>query len=479
MSSGSHQANTAVSLNRALYQRFSRLSLPRHTSYPSVPFWTKGVDPSVYSNKLRDMAQSHRPVSFYMHVPFCEKLCHYCGCNKLVISRENSEAGSFAQRYIAGIEQELAWVNAQAGDTLWNVRQIHLGGGTPTWLGLEDLKAVWGVLTKYMNIASDAEISIEIDPRVTSYDHLRLLQDLGFNRVSLGVQDFDPIVQQAIQRIQPVDMVERFVDECRRVGFSSVNFDLIYGLPMQTRESMDQTLAQVARMAPDRIAFYRLALLPDIFKWQRTFKEADIPGDELVLDFMLRAIEYFGEHGWDFIGLDHFAKKTDELSIAYRSGTLRRSFQGMTTGAELPVIAVGPSAISCLGDLFTQNEPQFPAWTKRVAATGEAMIKGHLCTPDDMIRQWALGRLYCYREINKQEFEREFGLGFDQYFSRARVSWLELAELGLIENSASLFRVRPMTGWLLLRVVAATLDGYLHPDAWREGAQGQRGSRVG
>lgn len=479
MGANQFAGQATIPINRQLYHRFSKLNLPRHTSYPAVPFWSGIEDDSVYSNKLRDISQLGSPTSFYLHVPFCEELCRYCGCNKLVVSRKHTDARTFAQRYIDGIQQEMAWINQSSGGKPWNVQQIHWGGGTPTWLKPKDIETVWRVISRNMKIAADAELSIEIDPRVTSFEQLYLLRDLGFNRVSLGVQDFDPAVQKAIQRHQPAEMVWRFVEECRHVGFSSVNFDLIYGLPMQTRESMEQTLSLVTQMAPDRIAFYRLALLPEIFKWQRTFNESDIPADDLILDFMLRAMDVFGASGWTFIGLDHFAKETDELSQAMKDGTLRRSFQGMTTGAALPVIGLGPSAISSFDDLFVQNESQFPAWTRKVEASGFATVKGHRLTTDDVIRHWVIGQLYCYRRVSKKDFARNFAIGFDDYFSRSRLAWKDLSELDLIEESPQEFRVRPVTGWLLLRVIAATFDSYLPSDSWRTGVQSTIASRVG
>lgn len=477
MSLGFVQGSVSGHVNRQLYHKFSRLSLPRHTSYPAVPYWSQDVDAGVFSSSLREIAQQNRPVSFYVHVPFCEKLCHYCGCNKLVISRGNADASSYAERYLDALGMELDWVNAQAGDRLWNTRQIHWGGGTPTWLGISEAETLWKKLTKHMHIASDAELSVEVDPRVTTRDHIKLLRDLGFNRVSMGVQDFDPAVQGAIQRIQPVDMVARLADDCRALGFSGVNFDLIYGLPLQTPESMERTLRQVVDLSPDRVAFYRLALLPDIFKWQRTFKESDIPGDERVLDFMLRAMEVFCSNGWDYIGLDHFAKEHDELSVAFRNGTLRRSFQGMTTGDELPVIGVGPSAISCLDDLFAQNEVSFPKWAKMTAQSGNATVRGHRMTDDDQVIRYVMGQLYCYRSVDKRKFSDMTGHDFDAYFARSRISWMEMERLGLIENSAAALRVRPLTGWLLMRVVAATFDSYLSPESWKSGVS--HGSRVG
>lgn len=478
MGLGQSAESAALPINRQVYQSFSKLNLPRHTSYPAVPFWNEAIGESVFSSKLREIAHQRSAVSFYLHVPFCERLCHYCGCNKLVISRSHGDSWSFAQRFIESLRREINWINQARGNQPWAVHQIHWGGGTPTWLTLQELEQVWSIFSSGMKIDPHAEISVEIDPRITSVEQLQLLKDLGFNRVSLGIQDFDDSVQKAIQRIQPLEMVERFVDECRRIGFRSVNFDLIYGLPMQTRISMEETLGRVVRMSPDRIAFYRLALLPDIFKWQRTFKSEDIPSDDAVLDFMLRAIEVFGTNGWQFIGLDHFANEDDELTQALKSGTLRRSFQGMTTGSELPVIGVGPSAISGLNDLYVQNESQFPNWSKRMGHSGSAIVRGHQMTGDDRLRQWVISQLYCYRRIDKSEFQLKFGVNFDSYFARSHTAWREMGELGLIEDTLTSFRVRPLTGWLLLRVIASSFDGYLPVEAWKVGLQ-NGASRVG
>jgi oxygen-independent coproporphyrinogen-3 oxidase len=431
----------------------------------------------VYSSSLCEIAQKQRPVSFYVHVPFCEKLCHYCGCNKLVISRSHAEASDYAHRYLDSLFREIEWVNSHSSERIWNVHQIHWGGGTPTWLGPVEIERLWSKLTAKMNLAANAEISVEVDPRVTTTDQLKLLRDLGFNRVSMGVQDFDPSVQGAIQRFQPVEMVARLTEECRKLGIKGINYDLIYGLPLQTSESMERTLRQVVDLSPDRIAFYRLALLPDIFKWQRTFKESDLPSDQQVLEFMLRAMEVFGESGWDFIGLDHFAKHDDELSVAFRNHTLRRSFQGMTTGDELPVIGVGPSAISCLDDVFAQNEAKFPQWSNKVLSGGNATVRGHKMTEDDRVIRYVMGQLYCYREVDKRMFSEMSGFDFDVYFARSKHSWQEMEKLGFIENSHTTFRVRPLTGWLLMRVIAASFDSYLSADAWKTGIS--HGSRVG
>jgi oxygen-independent coproporphyrinogen III oxidase len=458
---------------RALYHQFSRLNLPRHTSYPAVPYWSK-VD-SVSNFKQELAAVSSHPISFYVHVPFCEKLCHYCGCNKFVVSRAHDDARQYAEKYFRALKQELEWIRPVKDR--WKVQQFHFGGGTPTWFTPADFVRLWDLVTDHIEVLPGAEISVELDPRVTSKAHLETLIDLGVNRVSLGIQDFDPQVQKAIERIQPLSMVEDFVATCRQVGFSSINFDLIYGLPKQTMTSMTETLHQVIKLSPDRIAFYRLALLPDIFKWQRTFKESDIPSDEAVLDFMLLALRMLSEY--DFIGLDHFAKKTELLAQSMRQGTMRRSFQGMTTGDVLPIVAVGPSAITCLNGSFRQNEAQLSAWSKRLELGELPTHRYHHLSEQDMICRDVINELYCYRTIDLDAFKDRTGIAFKDYY-RDRLSGLsEMESLGLVTVDEKSITVKPLVGWLLLRVVAALFDKYLGPETWKQGLLDGSASRVG
>lgn len=464
---------------RDIYHKFSRLSLPRHTSYPSVPHWKSSITDEFIYGRLNQMTSSHERVSFYVHVPFCEKACAYCGCNKLIVEHNHRVADSMAERYLSGIDKEIQRMRNAQKNGRFNVEQMHWGGGTPTWLSPMQIERLWTSLSEVCNLTDRAEISVEVDPRFTSFDQLKVLRDLGFNRVSLGVQDFDPNVQKAIQRHQPVDLVEKIVDYCRNLGFDSVNFDLIYGLPKQTMESMRKTLAQVVELSPDRIAFYRLALLPNIFKLQRSFREVDMPHDDLILDFFLEAIETFGEGGWSFIGLDHFAKDKDELAAAMREKSLRRSFQGISTGADIPIVGLGPSAISDLGDVFYQNDPQFEQWSNKLDQFQSLAVKAHVMSAEDQLRRWLINQLYCYREIDKSKFMERFAINFDRHFASLNETWSALKDLGLIDNDQRAIKVKPLLGWLLLRVVAAVLDGYLPADAWKTGLDSKIASRVG
>lgn len=459
---------------RNIYHKFARLSLPRHTSYPAVPFWSTSADRSAKITELSKLAQSPQKISLYVHVPFCEKLCHYCACNKLVIGRANVDAPSYADQYLSAIEQELNSLKINANLT---VQQLHFGGGTPTWLNVQELKRLWNAITNVLAISDDAEISVELDPRVTTDEQLHLLREFGVNRLSMGIQDFDPAVQQAIQRIQPFGLVERFVETCRNIGFQKINFDLIYGLPRQTPASLDETIQRVVLLRPDRIAFYRLALLPDAFKWQRTFATEDIPDGDDVLNFALQAIQGFGHRGYQFLGLDHFALYNDDLAIAHRNGTMHRNFQGMTTGKSLPMLGIGSSSISYFNSTYFQNDSHFHTW-KQHAGTGTT-AKVYPLLRDDLKVKWVMDHLYTNRRIDKSRYESIFEESFHRDFAYADNALTEIASLGLIENNTQEILVRPILGWLLMRVVAAAFDQFLERDAWKNGITNRQGSRVG
>ena len=303
---------------RRTYRRYAGLALPRHTSYPIAPAWTTAFGPDGLRDELRRSAAEGRPLSIYVHVPFCERLCYYCACTKEIVPAAKRERHDPSDALLAGLECEAGRFGALLGA---EVRQVHLGGGSPTFLPPEGLRRLWAILAGRFAIAPDAEIAVEIDPRITTREHLETLRELGFNRVSLGVQDFDPRVQKAVNREQSFELVERVVLWCRQFGFASVNFDLIYALPFQTLEGMAETLEKTLALAPDRIAFYRLAVIPEIFRWQNVFRPADLPSGDLPLELNLLGINRLLAAGYEFIGLDHFAKPDEEL--ARRGGAAR------------------------------------------------------------------------------------------------------------------------------------------------------------
>jgi oxygen-independent coproporphyrinogen-3 oxidase len=461
---------------RAVYRRYAGLALPRHTSYPSAPTWIPGYGPAELRADLRRSARERRPLSLYVHIPFCQQLCYYCACTKEIVPAGRRAAHDPAEDLLWGLGHEAARLAALVGPGA--VQQVHLGGGTPTFLRPAQLERLWTTLRDHFAIAPGAEVAVEIDPRVTTRAHLETLRGLGFNRVSLGVQDFDPAVQRAVNRLQPFELVECVVGWCRELGFGSVNFDLIYGLPRQTLGSMAETLAKVVALAPDRVAFYRLAVIPEMFRWQNVFEPADLPGGDLPLDLNLLAINRFLEAGYEFIGLDHFARPNEALARAVREGSLHRTFQGMTTGKPLDVLGLGPSAISQLQDAFAQNAKASADW-KTAVGRDLAVERGLRLSADDRVRRELLQQLYGYGVIDKRALERGFGIVFDEYFADELGRLRELREEGLVLLGADAVQLLGPLGRLLVRVVAAVFDRYLPPNAFREGLAERPSSRVG
>ncbi|HVK17531.1 MAG TPA: oxygen-independent coproporphyrinogen III oxidase [Fimbriiglobus sp.] len=461
---------------RAVYRRYAELALPRHTSYPTAPVWSDRFGADEYRDALHRSADAGRPLSLYVHVPFCERLCYYCACTKEIVPAARRRANDPSAAYLRALAGEADRVAEAVGPG--EVRQVHLGGGTPTFLAPDQLGRLWAILADRFHVAPEAEMAVEIDPRATTAKHLATLRALGFNRVSLGVQDFDPRVQTAINRVQPVELVAEAVGRCRELGFESVNFDLIYGLPYQTPESMAATLEKVLDLGPDRVAFYRLAMIPEMFRWQNTFRRADLPAGEAALELNLLAVNRFLAAGYEFVGLDHFARPTEALAAAVRDGSVRRTFQGMTTGRQLDVIGLGPSAISLLDDAFAQNVKESGPW-RSALGRDLATHRGLRLSPDDRVRRELLQELYGRGEIDTAAFEAAHGIAFADYFADELRRLAELEADGLVEVDGSAVRLTPVLGRLLVRVVAAVFDAYLPADSYREGLPAQLASKVG
>jgi oxygen-independent coproporphyrinogen III oxidase len=460
---------------RAIYTRFASLALPRHTSYPIASVWNPNYGAADFQVDLWQLARDE-PVSLYVHIPFCERLCYYCACTKEIVPPEKHHGRDPAVDFLRGLEMEAAFVATAAGPR--TIKQLHLGGGSPTFLTPEQLERLWQILTRQFSPAPDAEIAVEIDPRHADTDRLQTLRRLGFNRVSLGIQDFDPKVQSIVNRVQPYELVARVVQECRALGFGSINFDLIYGLPLQTPATMMETLDKTVALGPDRIAFYRLAVIPEMFRWQNTFRQADLPSGERALDLNLLAINRFQEAGYEFIGLDHFARPSEGLAMAALAGTMHRSFQGMTTGKGLDILGLGPSAISQLDWAFAQNRKTSAEWRQSVA-NGLATERGLHLNRDDRIRRELMHQLYGHGKIVKQSLEQRFGIVFDKYFSSEMQRMEDLQDHGLVDIDAESLRLTVPLGRLLVRVAAAVFDHYLPHNAYRDGLSPTLASRVG
>ncbi len=434
---------------------------PRYTSYPTAPVWKESFGVEHFKAELAggtaeaaSLATEDDGLSLYVHVPFCRSLCHFCACNKIITRK-----AELPQRFLDTIEREVAAVREAAGPR--TASQQHWGGGTPTHLTPDQLTRLFGIVTDAFPMRAGAEISIEVDPRVTTDEHVAALRECGFNRISMGVQDLDPKVQQAIHRIQPIEQTRHLVEVSRAAGFTGVNFDLIYGLPYQTEESFARTLEQVLELAPDRIALYSYAHVTWLAKQQRGFERKDLPGPSTKLRIMLEAIQHFLDAGYRFIGLDHFAKPEDELSVSLTDRTLRRNFMGHTTQAGVDLIGFGPSAISELRACYAQSHRKLEDWQDAVHEHGLATMRGHHLTRDDIERRWVIGRLMCHGELRAEEFEAVFDQPFASRFARELQHVEPFVADALIEQATDgSLAVTPL-GRLLVRNIAMIFDAYL------------------
>ncbi len=433
---------------------------PRYTSYPTAPVWKESFGVEQFEAELAGGAEGQAVggegdgLSLYVHVPFCRSLCHFCACNRIITAD-----AELPTRFLDTIDREVAAVREASGPR--TATQQHWGGGTPTHLTPDQVKRLFHAVTDAFPMREGAEISIEVDPRVTTDEHVAALRECGFNRISMGVQDLEPKVQEAIHRIQPVEQTRHLVEVSRANGFSGVNFDLIYGLPYQTVESFQRTLDGILELDPDRLALYSYAHVTWIAKQQRGFERKDLPGPATKLRIMLTAIERFLDAGYRFIGLDHFAKPEDELSLALDDRTLRRNFMGHTTQAGVDLIGFGPSAISELRASYAQSHRKLEDWWEAVDAQGLATMRGHQLTRDDIERRWVIGRLMCHGELRADEYEAAFKEPFARRFARELDQLAAIVDDGLVEPApdGSLF-VTPL-GRLLVRNIAMTFDAYL------------------
>ena len=461
--------------DRAVFRKYAGLSLPRHVAYP-MPNWWGRLDAETVSDVWRDAAacarDENRGLSVYVHLPFCHSLCKFCGCNKVILKQDRPDASARVERFLDALLREIDQLADSA--SAWRaVEQLHLGGGTPTYLSVEQLERILDRLHTCLPIAPDAERAVEIDPRVTTEAQLAALRRWGFGRVSLGVQDFDPQVQEHIRRIQPREQVAETVRQCRALGYESVNFDIIYGMPYQTRSSMARTVDEVIALGPDRIAFYHYAQVPEKIATQRGIDHTKLPSSEEKLDMFLDARRAFEEAGYLFIGLDHFARPDEALSRALRDGTLGRNFQGMTTGRPLDLVGIGPSAISHFrGTAYIQNEPDEASYVEAVSKGASCIARGIRLSRDDIVRQTLLEDFYGQGTIVPARYEKAFGITFWEYFAEAREGLEELARDGVVTIDADgTIRTTDPLGRILMRNVGALFDAYLHPEAYREGAR--------
>jgi oxygen-independent coproporphyrinogen-3 oxidase len=436
---------------------------PRYTSYPTADRFVDTFGADDYLRALharRSGTSADMPLSLYVHIPFCASLCYYCACNK-VVTRHTERAGP----YLDALEREIA-LQAKALGTRTCVSQLHLGGGTPTFLSDAELERLMRTLRDAFEIEAHAEVSIEVDPRTVDAVRLARLRALGFNRLSFGVQDFDPDVQRAVHRIQPEEQMRKLLEAARTLGFESTNVDLIYGLPMQTPASFARTLAQVRALRPDRIALYGYAHLPERFKPQRRIASADLPTGEARLSMLAAAIAGFAEEGYEYIGMDHFALPDDALAIARREGRLHRNFQGYSTQPDCDLVALGVSAIGKVGATYSQNAKALPEYYAALEAGRLPIVRGLALTPDDELRRAAIMALMCQGRLDFAALADAQGIDPRAAFADefARLAMLEAN--GLVVRNVQAVQVTPL-GWYFVRSVAMVFDRYLRVDADR------------
>ncbi|CRM08343.1 oxygen-independent coproporphyrinogen III oxidase [Pseudomonas sp. 25 R 14] len=445
----------AIRWDTDLIHRYD-LAGPRYTSYPTAAQFNSQVGTFDLLHALRDSRKAVRPLSLYVHVPFCANICYYCACNK-VITKDRGRAQAYLQR----LEQEIQLVACHL-DPNQQVQQLHLGGGTPTFLSHDELRQLMAQLRRHFNLQDDdsGDYGIEIDPREADWATMGLLRELGFNRVSIGVQDLDPEVQRAVNRLQSLEETRAVIDAARTLQFRSINIDLIYGLPKQTPEHFAHTVAEVISLQPDRLSVFNYAHLPERFLPQRRINSDDLPAPADKLQMLHNTIEQLTAAGYNYIGMDHFALPDDELAIAQEESTLQRNFQGYTTHGHCDLIGLGVSAISQIGDLYCQNSSDLNHYQNALAGAQLATSRGLLCTADDRLRRAVIQQLICNLRLDFEHIEQAFTVDFRGYFAEVWPQLQVMANDGLIALDAEGIRVLP-AGRLLVRSVCMVFDAYL------------------
>ena len=441
---------------------------PRYTSYPTADRFVEAFDAAACRHWLanRTVGGFARPLGLYVHVPFCDTLCFYCACNKIA-TKDHARA----VRYVDYLDREMALV-AEALGADRRVSRMHWGGGTPTFLGDALAEKLVGMIRSRFDLVPGGEYAIEIDPRRVKADNIRFLARLGFNRVSIGVQDFDPDVQRAVNRIQTVEETRAVIDAARESGMRSVNLDLICGLPKQTLAGFDVTLDRVLECDPDRIALYSYAHLPQMFKPQRRIVEAELPDAALKLDLMTHAMRRLGDAGYVHIGMDHFAKPTDELAVAQRQGRLVRDFQGYACGGETDLVGLGVSAIGKLGPAYVQNQKTLDGYYASLDRAELPVLRGIQLSADDLARRAVIQALACRFEVSREAIGLAHLIDFGTYFAEELRLLEPMERDGLVKVDDEFITVTP-AGRLLVRAICMVFDRYL-----REAKQHAQYSRV-
>ena len=443
-----------VEWDNSLIKKYN-VSGPRYTSYPTALSFSDGFSPETVKQAVAK--SNNQRLSLYIHIPFCHQLCYYCGCNKIITRHQHK-----ADVYLDFLEQE-----AQAQAKLYKgyqIEQLHLGGGTPTFLNKQQMSRLMAIVKTHFNFSQQIQASIEIDPRSLPDNMLSHLRELGFNRLSFGIQDFNDDVQKAVNREQCTDNVANLVVEARALGFSSLNADMIYGLPLQTPESFHQSMARLIELSPDRVSVFNYAHLPDRFAAQSKIKEDDLPSPDSKLMMFKNTLAQMTESGYVNIGMDHFAKSSDSLSVAQQQGELHRNFQGYTTHGGCDLLGLGASSISQVGDSIFQNPKDLKDYYKAVEEKAVPVVKGLTLTEDDKLRAFVIKEIICHFKLDFNQVEQQFSVNFNEYFAEELEGLKCFAEDGMVTLSDNGLEVENK-GRLFIRNICMTFDAYLKQQA--------------
>ena len=447
--------NKSTLFDKELLKRYSKPG-PRYTSYPTAPMFSEEIGPDDFRNEISKTNDASEPanLSLYFHIPFCDTLCYFCACNMMITHDDDKK-----ERYLGYLKKEIDMI-AELTENDRKVSQMHWGGGTPSYLPPSQIVSLGKYIRESFTFDDDAEVSVEIDPRGLTREHLEAFKEIGFNRISMGVQDFDPDVQKAINRIQPEDMTIQVVDWCRELGFESINLDLIYGLPHQSVEKFSKTIKSVIDIKPERIATFNYAHVPWMKKHQTLIKEEWLPSTDEKLKLLNLVIDEFTSAGYEFIGMDHFAFPDDEIVIAQNNGTLHRNFQGYTTKKGCDLVAMGITGISEVGDIYAQNVKTLEEYYEVIDNGELATFKGYKLSKEDKLRKEIIMQLMCHFYLNKTSFGEVNDLIFDEHFSDALEAMEPMEKDGLLEMTDESITVLPV-GRLLIRNITMSFDEYL------------------
>jgi len=447
-----------VEFDQQLIKRYDKAG-PRYTSYPTAVQFGDEYTADTYKKFAEKSNQSAQALSLYFHIPFCDTVCFYCGCNK-VVTKDRSKAAPYLERVYKEIEMQ-----AKLFDHSRKVDQLHWGGGTPTFISHDEMRELMAVTRKHFNLHDDdsGEYSIEIDPREVSRESIKLLRELGFNRMSLGVQDFNPAVQKAVNRIQSREETLAALTAAREENFKSISVDLIYGLPLQTVESFDQTLDELIEISPDRVSVFNYAHLPERFKPQRRINEDELPPASAKLEIFKHCMEKLTNAGYVYIGMDHFAKPDDELTIAQNNGKLYRNFQGYATHADCDLVGIGITSIGTIANSFAQNVRTMDEYFAKIDKGELAIFRGVEIDHDDLIRREVIMQLICHFKLNFADIEKRFNIDFKDYFSAELERYKTMVDDGLITMDQQVIKVTSR-GRLLIRNICMVFDRYIKPD---------------